>query len=94
MTQIICMVYRSSKKEGTYLYVEKSQGLTKVPEDLLGIFGKPEEAFTIMLTPQKKLARVDVEEVLTKLQSQGYFLQMPPQAEAYMQEVNVKNTRL
>jgi len=31
------------------------------------------------LASTPKLARVDKEEVLTKLKSQGYFVQLPPQ---------------
>ncbi len=93
-TQIICSIYRSSKKEGMYLYVEKSVGLNKVPEPLLKLFGKPVQAFTLLLTPQKTLANVDIVKVMSSLRGDGYFLQMPPQGEEYMQEVNKKNSRL
>jgi uncharacterized protein YcgL (UPF0745 family) len=32
----------------------------------------------LLLTPERKLARVDAAEVLGKIQEQGFFLQMPP----------------
>ena len=32
----------------------------------------------ILLSPEKRLARVDVNEVLTHLDEVGYYLQMPP----------------
>ena len=55
----ICAIYRGSKKEGMYLYVDKKDELSKVPEQLLKIFGKPELAMTLLITPDRKLAQVD-----------------------------------
>lgn len=74
----ICEIYRSPRKEGMYLYVLKSEGLSRVPEALLETFGKPQQAMVLVLTPEKKLARVSVDKVLSSLEQQGYFLQLPP----------------
>ena len=71
-------IFRSSRKEEMYLYVDKAQGLKKVPEVLLKQFGAPEPAMTLLLTPDKKLARADAAEVLDKIESEGFYLQMPP----------------
>jgi uncharacterized protein len=76
--QRICSIYRSAKVEGMYLYVDKKEGLARVPEDLLQRFGKPEPAMTLLLHPQRKLARANVEDVLASIESQGFYLQMPP----------------
>ena len=76
----ICQVYRSPRKEEMYLYVDKANGLQDVPEALLGQFGEPEEVMTIVLAPERKLARADVGEVLEKIEQQGFYLQMPPTA--------------
>jgi hypothetical protein len=94
--KIICQIFRSSKEEGMYLYVKKEEGLTKVPEELLKLFGKPQPAMVLLLTPEKKLARVSVERVAESLQSQGYYLQMPPRNEQdqEMQEMRFKNSKL
>ncbi len=76
----LCQVYRSPRKEEMYLYVDKANGLQDVPEALLGQFGEPEEVMTILLAPERKLARADVSEVLEKIEQQGFYLQMPPTA--------------
>ena len=94
MSRIICSIYRSTKKEGTYLYVNKSRGLDCVPESLIELFGSLREAMTLQLTPEKKLARADTQKVLAALEEQGYYLQLPPAAEAYMQEINRHNDKL
>jgi uncharacterized protein len=90
----ICTIYRSPKKEGMYLYVEKAEDLTRVPELLLQRFGKPEQAMTLLLHTGRKLARVDTDRVLEGLYEQGYFLQMPPGPEPSMQAIHELNTKI
>lgn len=79
--KVISEIYRSPKEEGMYLYVRKDEGLSRVPEALLQRFGKPQQAMVLVLTPEKKLARVSAEKVIESLQTQGYYLQLPPLAE-------------
>jgi len=79
--KIICEIYRSLKEEGMYLYVKKEEGLSKVPEELLKIFGKPQQAMVLLLTPGKKLAQASVEKVAESLETQGFYLQLPPRNE-------------
>jgi uncharacterized protein YcgL (UPF0745 family) len=74
----LCSVYRSPRKEGMYLYVEKSDELSRVPEPLLKQFGTPELAMTLALHPERKLARATAEEVLAAIEENGFYLQMPP----------------
>ncbi|MGK0442254.1 MAG: hypothetical protein ACJA0N_002062 [Pseudohongiellaceae bacterium] len=91
----ICTVYRSPKKEGLYLYVIKSENLTRVPETLLKQFGKPEHAMVLVLHSERELARVDVSLVLSDLDEKGYFLQMPPQlGDEYMKGIHEKNSKM
>lgn len=91
----ICSVYRSPKKEGMYLYVEKAKGLNDVPEALLKQFGKPEHAMVLVLQPEKKLARVDALAVLESLKEKGFYLQMPPVVEDdYMRVIHEKNSKI
>ena len=94
--KIICQIYRSPKEEGMYLYVKKEEGLSKVPDELIKLFGTPQPAMVILLTPDKKLARVSVEKVAESLDTQGYFLQMPPRNEQdpEMQMMRAKNSKL
>mgnify|MGYP002356761647 FL=1 len=64
-----------------YLYVKKEEGLNRVPEDLLKLFGRPQQAMVLLLTPGKKLARASVEKVAESLETQGFYLQLPPRNE-------------
>ena len=81
MSKRITTVYRSPREEGLYLYVDKTEGLARVPEALLQRFGKPEVAMTLALDPQRKLARADVSQVLRALDDKGFYLQLPPLTE-------------
>lgn len=61
-----------------YLYVKREEALSKVPAELRGKLGTLTEVMTLVLTPQRKLARARMEEVLGALNERGYFLQLPP----------------
>lgn len=76
--KLLCEIYRCSKKEGMYLYVDKKNGLNKLPESLIKQVGKTELAMTIIITPDKKLARAKATDVLAAIKAQGFYLQMPP----------------
>ncbi len=42
---MFCVIYRSSKRDQTYLYVEKKAIFSRVPEELMkGFFGQPQLA--------------------------------------------------
>ena len=75
-------IFKGHKKEEMYLYVEQKNGLKSVPEDLLVTFGQTESVMVLLLTKDKKLARVTASDVLAAIEDQGYFLQMPPPPEA------------
>ena len=93
--KIICDIYRSPVKDELYLYVPKIKGLSLVPEALLAMFGQPQFAFSLLLTPERKLGKEDVNKVLEALQVKGYFLQLPPPSqEDYMQAINRHNHKL
>lgn len=94
MSKQICKIYRSSKNEAMYLYVDHQEDLDRIPEPLLQRFGKPTLAMTLALSLDKKLARADIAKVLEAIREQGYYLQLPPSPEAYMQELRNKNDKL
>ena len=77
-TPINCIIYKSNKKEGLYLYVLKEDDFLDVPEPLMKNFGKPEFAMELELNSERKLARADTAEVMQGLTRQGYYLQVPP----------------
>jgi len=84
----ICSVYLSPRKDEMYLYVDKRDQLSKVPEALLEMFGSPKHVMDIPLTADRQLARVDTDKVLADLDEKGYFLQMPPPKDDYMLDLH------
>ena len=75
---ILIDIYRSSKKEGMYLYVNKGKDVKELPANLLAVFGKPAFAMLLPLSPERKLANADTERVLQGISEKGFYLQMPP----------------
>lgn len=78
MSKRICEVFRSPKRDGMYLYVDRSQGLSEVPDAMLAGFGKPESVMVLVIDAQKKLARAKASDVLRDIDERGFYLQMPP----------------
>jgi uncharacterized protein YcgL (UPF0745 family) len=72
-----CFVYRSRRKRDAYLYLAAEAEFSRLPAALMKVFGPPELALQFELTPDRKLASADAKQVLEKLQTQGYYLQMP-----------------
>lgn len=75
-----CSIYRSEKKADSYLYVERENDFTRVPQALLDMLGTLTCVMSLELHPQRKLAQVDVVHVMQHLKEQGYYLQMPPRS--------------
>ena len=72
-------IYKSHKRKEMYLYLNKGAILEKtLPEALLNAFGKPIHVFDLLLTTEKKLARVETASVLHGIADKGFYLQMPP----------------
>ncbi|BDH45504.1 YcgL domain-containing protein [Salmonella enterica subsp. enterica serovar Choleraesuis] len=81
---MFCVIYRSTRREQTYLYVEKKDDFSRVPEELLKSFGTPVMAMMLMLDGKKKLAHADLTVVKQALVDQGYYLQLPPPPESML----------
>ena len=73
-----CHIYRCSKKEEMYLYLSEEQEPESLPEELLKLVGQLTHVMDLELSEERKLARVDVCDVMNALKDKGYFLQMPP----------------
>jgi uncharacterized protein YcgL (UPF0745 family) len=74
-------IYKSSRKEGLYLYITKKDDFTEIPQALYDSMGKePTFVMTITLSKDKPLAREDVSKVIKNLQTQGFHVQVPPPA--------------
>ena len=77
-SMINCEIYKGTKKDEMYLYVSAEQGLEAVPEVLLESFGELSLVMKIILSSEKKLARVDIETVMEEIHNKGFYLQVPP----------------
>lgn len=85
--KLLCEIFKSSRKEEMYLYVDKRQGLKDVPEALLERFGKPVSTLTLILTPDKPMARAKASDVIAAIREKGYYFQMPPAKEEYLMDL-------
>ena len=79
MIQVNCHIYRCPRKEEMYLYVHEKIQLEELPEDLMKLVKQLTHVMDLELSEERKLARVDVNEVMRALEENGYFLQMPPE---------------
>lgn len=84
-----CWVYRSLRKQEMYLYLAREDAFDKVPAPLLERFGEPVLVIELELSSERKLAREDVNKVMTHLRIQGYHLQMPPQLQPELYHGNL-----
>lgn len=83
---MFCVVYKSLKRDQTYLYVEKKDDFSRVPEELMKGFGQPKLAMILPLDGRKKLVNADLEKVKQALVDQGYYLQIPPPPENLLKQ--------
>lgn len=73
-----CFIYKSAKKDELYLFVANKDDFSDVPDVLMKGFGNPEFVMELDIHPARQLARGDATDVITALEQQGFFLQMPP----------------
>lgn len=78
---MLCAIYKSSKKDETYLFVPKRDDFSAVPDELMQHFGTPKLVMMMAIEPDTKLALSDAQKVRQALQDKGYFLQLPPPRE-------------
>ena len=78
MSKLFCDVYKGTKREGLYIYVNRVEGLGRVPDELLAKFGEASVALSFELTSRPALAKEDPKKVIEAIETNGYFLQLPP----------------
>ncbi len=71
------LIYRSSKKIDTYLYVLGEDKLNDLPQGLDKLLGKLEFVMALDLDNIKRLENADLEEVRRCLKDSGFYLQLP-----------------
>lgn len=74
----LSVVYKSSRKSDTYLYVEKRDDFSRVPEALMKQFGSPKFVMLVALTKHDKVANITAADFIKKMRIAGFYLQMPP----------------
>lgn len=75
---MLCYIYKSQKKAELYLYLNKKDDFSDVPEDLIRQLGQLSLVMELEITADRKLAREDPQKVISALESRGFFIQMPP----------------
>jgi len=71
-------VFKTPQRPHTFLYLPKDLHPEDWPEGLAAIFSEPQKVLSLLLTPDQPLAMQTAVEVISALETQGYFLQMPP----------------
>lgn len=75
---IHCEVYKSIRKEELYIYVAEGHKPEALPKEVLDGVGLLTKIMDLELTPERKLAREDVNTVIDALRDKGFFVQLPP----------------
>ncbi|KUE79929.1 hypothetical protein ATO46_17235 [Aeromonas schubertii] len=78
---MLCAVYKSRKKADTYLFIERRDDFSRVPDALRSTFGPGQLVMVTKLDPAKPLSISNVEKVMAALVAQGFYLQLPPPQE-------------
>lgn len=76
--KLFCSIYKSPRRADMYLYMARGAAFKDLPETLAAQFGSPLHVTDLILDPARPLARVEVRRVMEMIQSQGFYLQMPP----------------
>ena len=71
-------VYKSQRKDDTYVYLAARGDFTRLPEPLRTQLGGLQFVLEVALTPERKLAREDAAAVRENLALRGFHLQFPP----------------
>ncbi len=72
------VVYRSRRREETYLFLPAQAAYDELPEALQTHFGEAESFLEFTLYEERYLSQSDSRAVLNALREQGFYLQLPP----------------
>jgi hypothetical protein len=73
-----CAIYKGTKKDGTYLFVEQKDNFSRVSESLLSLLGPLKMVMQLDLTTDTRLAQVSANDVIKQLHENGFYIQLPP----------------
>ena len=83
---MLTAVYKSLKKNETYLFIKKREDFSDVPEMLLKQFGAPQLVSILNIQKDTKMAISNAKKVLNELKNNGFYLQLPPPPINYLDE--------
>ena len=72
------IVFKSSKTNDLYLFMKADRQFESLPSELRHSFGTPIFVMDITIDEQRGLARADPSKVLSALEENGFYLQLPP----------------
>lgn len=73
-----CFVYKSLRRADTFVYLAQRDGFARLPEGLRARLGELHFVLELILHPQRRLARVEAPVLMQALDTQGFYLQLPP----------------
>lgn len=71
-------VYKSLRKDETFVYLATRDDFESIPESLRAPLGALAFVLEVALTPERKLARNNAEQVRQNLAAHGFHIQFPP----------------
>lgn len=71
-------VYKSQRKEDTYVYLAQRDGFEVLPAALAKSLGTLLPVMELSLDQRSRLGRADIAQVREELASRGFYLQVPP----------------
>ena len=71
-------IYRSLKKQWTYLFLPKENDFSALNDKLTKLLGELEFSFKFELDKHRKLMQSDSETVAKNIKDNGFHLQLPP----------------
>lgn len=78
---MLCAIYKTKKKAGMYLYIEKRDQFDVLPDNLRQVFGTPIFVMLFNLAGAKPLIHADNQDVMRQIKEKGFYLQMPKEEE-------------
>lgn len=76
-----CYVYKGDRKEDHYVYLAEELNADEpdksLPAAILKLLGELTFVLEFDLTPERTLSQADAQKVLSDIESQGFYLQMP-----------------
>jgi len=71
-----CFIYRCSLKPDMYIYLAEEDVFDNVPKEIFNSLGIVEFSMELEVKPDTRLAREDIETVISNLKEHGFHIQL------------------